>query len=89
MMHTMAAIFLAAAPAAAQDLARVPLECETAPGGAMCQVAMPSDGTLLYCVAEGTDGTPIANTTVASDAGTAAFNGVRVEEIAALSCRAE
>ena len=82
------ALGLLAGPAAAQELEEVPLNCEATPGGAMCHVAMTA-GTLVYCVAAAPDGTPVANTTVASDDGAAAFNGVRVEEIATISCRVE
>ena len=79
---------LIALPAAAQEFADVPLNCEATPGGAICTVEIVA-GALLYCVANDSEGQPVANTTVASDDGVAAFNGVRVEEIAALTCRAE
>ena len=77
-----------ALPAAAQEFAEVPLNCAATPGGAACMVEIVA-GSVLYCVANNADGNPVANTTVASDDGMAAFNGVRVEEIATLACRAE
>lgn len=91
MTRIMTTICLSIAPAlplVAQELAEVPLDCESSPGGALCRVATEA-GALVYCVAVGSDGAPVANTTVASDDGAAAFNGVRVEEIAAIQCRLE
>ena len=80
---------LAAAPAAAQELSTVPLDCETTPGGVQCRVAVGDTASLLYCVAYGADDVPVANTTVSGDEGIAVLNGVTVEEIAGLRCRVE
>ena len=78
-------------PAAAfgQELVEVPLDCDPTAGGVQCRIAAVESEGLLYCVAYGADGAPVANTTVASDDGLAALNGVRVEEIASMSCRVE
>ena len=83
----LAVLMLLAAPAAAQELVDVPLSCEPAPAGATCEVDAEIEGT-LYCVAYGADDAPVANSTVSSDAGLAAFNVVP-EDIAAIRCRVE
>lgn len=86
--HVLSAlILLAPAAVAAQELVDVPLDCEPAPAGAACTVEGEVEGT-LYCVAYGEDEAPVANSTVSSDAGLAAFNVVP-EDIASIRCRVE
>ncbi|MCK0166946.1 hypothetical protein MWU52_05210 [Jannaschia sp. S6380] len=93
-MHRLAPIallltFLSSAPAFAQD--DDALDCRATDGGIECAVP-PSEGRVLYCLAEDAAGDPIANSTVSAGTGVAVFNTVEpadIDRIAAINCRSE
>lgn len=76
-------------PAIADDTTDQPLDCTDTPGGAQCAVSWEAEAALLYCVAEDSNGEPVANSTVASDDGVAVFNAVEAGSIAAIRCRVD
>ena len=77
------AAFALPAQAAERDLA---VDCAPTEGGIACAIAWDTE-RMLYCMAVGRQGVPVAASNVSSDAGRAVFNRLRVDRVAAIRCR--